>query len=193
MADSVINVAALGAAKAGLNAEDFDTIVAEHQRSLYRLLLGLTRDVDTAATLTQDCFVRAFENKSSFRGEASIKTWLVRIAVNLARDHAKNRRQGFWRKMFYSSGTEEHERAVGAFSTGEASTERALIAREQASTLWTIVEGLSAKQREVFTFRYAEEMDLGEIAAATGMKVGTVKAHLSRALTRVREELKGQL
>lgn len=193
MADSVLNVAALSQARAGLNAKDFDLIVTEHQRAIYRLLLGLTRDVETAATLTQDCFVRAFENRNSFRGEASIKTWLTRIAVNLARDHAKNRRQGFWRKVFSSSGTEEHERAVEAFSTGEATAERKLIAREQASTLWTIVEGLSEKQREVFTLRYAEEMDLDEISAATGMKVGTVKAHLSRALARVREELKGQL
>jgi len=193
MADSVINVAALGRVRAGLNAEDFDTIVVEHQRGLYRLLLGLTRDPDTAATLTQDCFVRAYENRSSFRGEASVKTWLTRIAVNLARDHAKNRRQGFWKRMFASSGTEEHERAVEATSNGEATVERTLIAREQASKMWTLVEQLSERQREVFTLRYAEELELDEIARATGMKVGTVKAHLSRALSRVREELKGQL
>jgi len=193
MADSVINVAALGRVRAGLNAEDFDTIVVEHQRGLYRLLLGLTRDPDTAATLTQDCFVRAYENRASFRGEASVKTWLTRIAVNLARDHAKNRRQGFWKRMFASSGTEEHERAVEATSTGEATAERKLIAQEQASRMWTMVEQLSDRQREVFTLRYAEEMELDEIARATGMKVGTVKAHLSRALNRVREELKGQL
>ena len=193
MADSVINVAALGQARAGLNAEDFDTIVVEHQRVIYRLLLGLTRDPDTAATLTQDCFVRAYENRTSFRGEASVRTWLTRIAVNLARDQAKNRRQGFWRRMFSQSGTEEHERAAEAVSTGEASAERVLIGREQATTMWSIVEKLSGKQREVFTLRYAEEMELEEIARTTGMKVGTVKAHLSRALSRVREELKGQL
>lgn len=193
MADSVINVAALGRAKAGLNAEDFDGIVAEHQRSLYRLLMGLTRDPDTAATLTQDCFVRAYESRGSFRGEASVKTWLVRIAVNLARDHAKNRRQGFWRRMFASSGTEEHEHAEAVASSGEATAERALIARQQTTTMWEIVGRLSEKQREVFTLRYAEEMELEEIARTTGMKLGTVKAHLSRALANVREELKGQL
>src|SRR4051812_25929821 len=142
MADSVINVAALGRARAGLNAEDFDTIVVEHQRGLYRLLLGLTRDPDTAATLTQDCFLRGYENRSSFRGEASVKTWLTRLAVNLARDHAKNRRQGFWRRMFTSSGTEEHERAAAVVSTGEASAERKLIAGERASAMWAIVEKL---------------------------------------------------
>ena len=193
MADSVINVAALGRARAGLNAEDFDTIVVEHQRGLYRLLLSLTRDPDTAATLTQDCFVRAYESRGSFRGEASVKTWLTRIAVNLARDHAKNRRQGFWKRMFASSGTEEHERAEASTSTGEATAERKLIVREQASAMWELVETFTAKQREVFTLRYAEEMELEEIARTTGMKIGTVKAHLSRALSKVREELKGQL
>jgi RNA polymerase sigma-70 factor (ECF subfamily) len=78
-------------------------------------------------------------------------------------------------------------------STGEATAERKLIASEQASAMWAIVEKLSGKQREVFTLRYAEEMELEEIARTTAMKVGTVKAHLSRALSRVREELKGQL
>ncbi len=193
MADTVINVAAYAQARAGLSAEDFDAIVSEYQRGIYRLLLGLTRDQDTAASLTQDCFIRAFESRASFRGEASVKTWLTRIAVNLARDHAKSRRQGFWRRMFASSGTEEHERAEAAVSSGEASADRALIAREQAATMWEIVERLSDRQREVFTLRFAEEMELAEIARTTGMNIGTVKAHLSRALARVREELKGQL
>jgi RNA polymerase sigma-70 factor (ECF subfamily) len=53
------------------------------------------------------------------------------------------------------------------------------------------VDGLSARQRTVFLLRYVEDRELREIAKATGLSEGTVKAHLSRALARVRAELSG--
>jgi RNA polymerase sigma-70 factor (ECF subfamily) len=74
-------------------------LVRLHQRRIYRVLLAIVRDPDAADTLTQECFLRAYEKRASFRGEAKVETWLVRIAMNLARDHAKNRRQSFWRRL----------------------------------------------------------------------------------------------
>jgi RNA polymerase sigma-70 factor (ECF subfamily) len=58
--------------------------------------------------------------------------------------------------------------------------------------VWTAVKGLSERQRTVFLLRYVEEQELSEIAAATGLSEGTVKAHLSRAVARVRLELGGR-
>jgi RNA polymerase sigma-70 factor (ECF subfamily) len=55
--------------------------------------------------------------------------------------------------------------------------------------VWKAVEGLSERQRTVFLLRYVEEQELSEIARATGLSEGTVKAHLSRALGKVRTEL----
>src|SRR5207244_1385604 len=82
----------------GIAAEDFDEIVRLHQQRVYRVLFLLLRNSDAADTLTQECFVRAYEKRSSFRGEARIDTWLLQIAVNLARDHARNRRAGSWKR-----------------------------------------------------------------------------------------------
>jgi RNA polymerase sigma-70 factor (ECF subfamily) len=75
---------------------------------------------------------------------------------------------------------------------GERSAEQKLLARERVGQVAKAVEGLSERQRTVFLLRYVEEMELSEIARAAGLNEGTVKAHLSRALGRVRAELGGK-
>jgi DNA-directed RNA polymerase specialized sigma24 family protein len=92
MEDVIQAGAAAGLELRGL--EDFDAVVEAHRRRIYRLLVGMLGDPDAAETLTQDCFLRAYRARSSYRGEASVAGWLVGIAVNLARDHARSRRAG---------------------------------------------------------------------------------------------------
>jgi RNA polymerase sigma-70 factor (ECF subfamily) len=67
-----------------------------------------------------------------------------------------------------------------------------MLAREQVAHVWKAVEGLSPRQRTVFLLRYVEDQELSEIAQVTGLSEGTVKAHLSRALGKVRAELRGK-
>ncbi len=176
----------------GLAAEEFDAIVRAHQRRIYRVLLGLVRDPDAAATLTQECFLRAYRHRRSFRGEASVGTWLVRIAVNLAADHGRNRRAAFWRRLFATAKPEGGAAAPTADDLADprASPERQLAVREQVQAVWSAVEGLSAQQRIAFVLRFAEEMTLEEVAQAMSLEVGTVKAHLARALGALRKQLK---
>lgn len=71
--------------------DDFTPLVQSHQQRIYRVLLGMVRDTDAAQTLTQECFLKAYQKRTSFRGEASVGVWLLRIAVNLARDHRRSR------------------------------------------------------------------------------------------------------
>lgn len=186
----------------GIPAEKFDGIVREHQRRIYWLLAGLVRDADAAATLTQDCFQRAYQKRESFRGEASVGTWLARIAINLARDHGRNRRHAFWSRVM---GGRKHEsapdgesefggaRELARLSDGQASPERALAAREDVAAVWEAVDGLAAQQREAFLMRFGEEMTLDEIAEVMELEVGTVKSHLHRAVAAVRARLKAKV
>ena len=175
----------------GLASEEFDAIVRAHQRRIYRVLLGLVRDPDAAATLAQECFLRAYRHRRSFRGEASVGTWLVRIAVNLAADHGRNRRTAFWRRLF-AAAKPEGAAAPSADDTADprASPELQLAVREQLQAVWSAVEGLSAQQRTAFVLRFAEEMTLEEVAQAMSLEVGTVKAHLARALGALRKKFK---
>jgi RNA polymerase sigma-70 factor (ECF subfamily) len=179
-------------ANQGLAAGEFDEIVRAHQRRIYRVLLGLVRDPDAAATLTQECFLRAYRYRRSFRGEASVGTWLVRIAVNLAADHGRNRRTAFWRRLFAAAKPEDGAAAPTADDLADprASPELQLVVREQLQAVWSAVEGLSAQQRIAFVLRFAEEMTLEEVAQAMSLEVGTVKAHLARALGTLRKQLK---
>jgi len=168
--------------------EDFGSVVERHQQRIYRVLLGMIRDDDDAQTLTQECFLKAYEARSTYRGEASLSTWLVRIAVNLAHDYHRNRRLDFWRRLF--SGSSEPDQAMARLPAGGATPEQDLLAKEKLAAVWSATEKLSPQQRVIFVLRFVEEMSLEEIAATTNLKLGTVKIHLFRALAVVRKRMK---
>src|ERR1035437_1571076 len=79
-------------------AQEFSSVVQAHRLQIFRFLLASTRDVDLAETLTQECFLKAHRNWARFRGDSSAMTWLMRIAINLEKDHWRNRRLQFWRR-----------------------------------------------------------------------------------------------
>ena len=172
----------------GIRHEEFDEIVRLNQRRIYRVLLGIMRDSDLADTLTQECFLRAYKNRNRFRGEAKVATWLFRIAINLARDHMRNRRLAFWKKF---CGGEEFDLNLAETLPDERATpERRLMAQEQLRRVWRLLDELPLRQREVFFLRFLEEMSIEEIAGATELRPGTVKVHLSRAMNTVRRRVK---
>ena len=192
MADSVLSLAAVqgNLTTSVLTAEDFDELVRRNQKRIFRLLMALLRDEDAADTLTQECFLRAYKKRSSFRGESSVDTWVYRIAVNLARDYQRSKRAGFWRSLFSATPeTEDETPLLDTVADRGADAEKQLLAREEAEQVWYAVKRLSDNQREVFVLRYSEELSLEEIAQALEMQLGTVKSHLNRALTTVRKRL----
>jgi RNA polymerase sigma-70 factor (ECF subfamily) len=171
-------------------ALEFSQVVVAHRPQIFRFLLASTRDVDLAETLTQECFLKAHRNWSGFRGESSALTWLMRIAINLQKDHWRNRRMQFWRHT--RTNAVDVDEASEWLPSRESSPEQRLLAREQVRQIWQVVDGLSARQKAVFLLRHVEQLEIAEIAAATGLSDGTVKAHLSRALAKVRAEMEGK-
>jgi RNA polymerase sigma-70 factor (ECF subfamily) len=169
---------------AGWSAAEFDDIVRKHQSRIYRVLWCELRDDEAAATLTQDCFLKAYRGRAGFRGEASVSTWLVRIAVNLARDYQRNRRQGFWQRLLSGSARDAEMAEMAIDGTPRA--DRALLAREQLQRTMDAVKSLSPQQQTAFHLRYLEELSIEEIAAAMSIEIGTVKSHLSRAISTLR-------
>jgi RNA polymerase sigma-70 factor (ECF subfamily) len=167
--------------------ERFEELMRRHQKRVYRVVFLLLKDRDAADTLTQECFLRAYQNLLGFRGDCREDTWLLRIAVNLARDHIRSRRVSFWKRLV---GIEDE--SVAEPPASEPNQERTLLARAELSAVWSSLDGLSPQQREVFLLRFVEEMPLADIGTSLGLKVGTVKAHLFRALQNVRERMKEQ-
>jgi RNA polymerase sigma-70 factor, ECF subfamily len=174
----------------GLAAQEFARVVETHRPQIFRFLLASTRDLDLAETLTQECFLKAHRNWAHFRGESSAMTWLMRIAINLEKDHWRNRRMQFWRQA--RNNAVDLDEASEWLPSGERTAEQRLLAQERVAKVWKIVAGLSERQRTVFLLRFVEEQELADIAQVTGLSEGTVKAHLSRALVKVREKLGGK-
>jgi RNA polymerase sigma-70 factor, ECF subfamily len=168
---------------------DFDAVVRQYWPRVFRFVLVSVRDRDTAETLTQDCFLRAYQARHRFRGDASLNTWLMQIAINLVRDFARNRRLRFWKRV--------QDSAVDCASLNNGlacrgvSPEAETVAKEQMDAVWRVTGKLSERQRTVFLLRFVEDMDLLEIANVMGVTEGAVKVHLFRAVHAVREQIGG--
>jgi RNA polymerase sigma-70 factor (ECF subfamily) len=178
-----------GAGNPARELDDFDALVRRYWPRVFRFALASLRDPDAAGSVAQDCLMKAHRKAGSYRGESSVSTWLMRIAVNLVRDHARSRRLQFWKRTREGAvNWADVERRVPLAGAGP---EAGAAAREQVEAVWKAAAGLPERQRTVFLLRFVEDMDLLEIAAATGLREGTVKAHLFRALAAVRREVGG--
>ncbi len=161
-----------------------DTLHSLYSQRIFRFLLVSLRDRDMAETLTQETFLRAWTARDQFRGECAALTWLMRIALNLVRDHTRTNRFRFWRQV---ARTAVDAQEIAAFLPAQkSSSEAAMIAHQQLVQVWETVATLTERQRVVFLLRFVEELELAEIAAVMHLPVSTVKTHLYRSLAVIR-------
>lgn len=172
-------------AATAIEASGIEDWMRLYRARIFRYILFATRDEDVAESLTQDCFLRAHMARASFRGDCSMATWLMRIAVNLVRDHQRSMKLRFWKKAAMLDAAEMSDRLPDM----KSSTEHQLIARERVATVWRAVEKLSYRQRNIFLLRFVEELELPEIAEAMELNLNTVKSHLYRALSAVKQQV----
>ena len=176
--------------RAATPLDDIGTLVALYRPRVSRFLLFSLNDDEAAESLTQECFLRAYRSRSQFRGECHVSTWLLRIAHNLLRDHTGSQKFRFWRKVRRESldAAEIAHRLAGPAQTAEAQ----MLTRERLACVWAAVSTLSPHQRSVFLLHFVEGFEIEEIVQSTGMKAGTVKSHLHRALTGVRRHAESE-
>jgi RNA polymerase sigma-70 factor, ECF subfamily len=170
--------------------DDIDALVKAYRPRVLRYVAYSINDLDLAETITQDCFLKAYERRASFRGDCAVSTWLFTIANNLVRDELRTKKFQFWRKA-KARAVDVHEMA-SFLPSGESTAETRMLAIERIHQVAKAVEDLSVNQRKVFLLRFSEELDLAEIAQVTGMPVNTVKTHLHRAVTAIRTNLGGK-
>lgn len=162
-------------------------LMRRHHQRLYRIALGYLRDAEDALEVVQETFVKAHRNAARWDGAAEVTPWLTRIAVNEAIDRYRRARR---RRAAEEPLTDEagHD---GRFSADGPSPERSALARELGERITTALGALPEKQRAIFVLRHYQGMELQEIAGTLGLRLGTVKSGLHRALERLRELLAG--
>lgn len=170
-------------------AASFNQWMAGEQRRVFALCQRLLQDVDEADSATQDTFVKAYQalNKADARELEDPARWLTRIAVNTCLDRLRSRKWQFWRRR---PTPQDETMALALVRSTAPEAEDRYFAGQISTRLQKALDRLSARQRAVFTLRHYEGRSLEEIGDLLGLDVGTVKAHMFRAISKLREELR---
>lgn len=171
----------------GGRTEQFEALARFHSPRLLRLAFRLTGNRAEAEEIAQEAFLRFYTSIHSFRGESSVGTWLYRTVTRLAIDHL--RRERLRRQIFFFRQDGEGEDPAAIIADPAPSPSDRVLEKESLRRLSRALAKLPTRQRAVFVLRHQEELHLKEIADLLGLEEGTVKAHLHRAVTRLRKEL----
>ena len=177
-------------------AAAFEQLVAEHTGDVYALLYRLTADTEEARDLSQETFLRAFQSISRFRGDANLKTWIYRIAVNQARNRWRWRRRRKREVTVSLDATDErHEQPLSATLRNEEAVdpEQETLAKEREGQLREALLGLRQSYREAVILRDVEGFSYEEVADTLQISIGTVKSRISRGRLELRRKLEGSL
>ena len=172
-------------------ADAFDALVIRYSADVYAVLFRLTQDAEEAADLTQETFLSALKAIKKFRGEADLKTWLVRIAINESRNRfrwwTRRRRE---KTISLDAPVGEQEMPLSeTVSSNFANPEETILQRERENRLQKALGDLPEIFREAVVLCDIEGLSYEEIAAALEINIGTVKSRIARG----REELRRKL
>lgn len=166
---------------------DFASWVRSEQKRIFLLCQRMLQDREEADSATQDVFLKAYKALQGQNSEIDEPArWLTRIAVNTCLDRLRSRRWQFWKKR-PAPDDETLILAMAVSRTPDA--EDRMFAKEIYLRLYAALDRLSDRQRAVFTLKHFEDRSLEEIGVILGLDTGTVKAHMSRAVAKLRVEL----
>jgi RNA polymerase sigma-70 factor (ECF subfamily) len=172
--------------------ESFDAIFARYQSMVFNLTMRILGDREEALDVSQEVFLSVFRKLHRFRGEASLKTWIYRIAINRAANRCR------WWSRLRRHGTvsldahlsqDDCRTLLESLESGERTPEEALQMREARQEMERVLLCLPVQQRIAVIMRDVEGLSYEEIAESLSLSLGTVKSRIARG----REELKRRL
>jgi RNA polymerase sigma-70 factor, ECF subfamily len=175
------------AAKAG-DVGAFEQLVKRYDRNIFRIAQHITQNREDAEDVTQDAFLKAYQNLRSFQEQSKFYTWLVRIAVNEALMKLRRRRTAKTVSLDEEVQTEDDSvpRDVADWSPNP---EQLYDQGELKEILQRTIQGLPASFRTVFVLRDVEGLSTEETAEALDLSVPAVKSRLLRARLQLRDRL----
>jgi len=163
------------------DADAFEELARGCSPRLFRLALRLTGRVEDAEDLVQQTLVRALPALRRFEGRSRLSTYLVRALVNLWKNRLRSRSRSPIVAWFLGRGGSEEASGPPEPADGAPTAEQGLVARERASRVRAALGRLAPDRRVTLVLREVEEMSYEEIAAVTGVPIGTVRSRLARA------------
>jgi len=156
----------------------FDELVIKYQSRICYLVLGIIGDSDEAADIAQTTFVRAYQKFHGFRGKASFKTWLYRIAINLSKN--------------YLRGKVKRERLPSLPGDRWVVDDRVeeMISKERKQMINEAISQLPERQRLTLILRIYGELPYKEIARIMGGPPGLAKVNFHHAINNLRKRCK---
>jgi RNA polymerase sigma-70 factor (ECF subfamily) len=175
----------------GVRLGEFGAWMAAEQKRIYLLCRRMLQDAGEADCATQDVFLKAYNALNRADSETEDPDaqgrWLTRIAVNTCLDRLRSKSWKIWQRR-PAAGDEAALLQIAA--TNEPDAERRVFAAQIQKRLELALRKLSGRQRAVFCLRHYDGLTLDEIAETLRLDQGTVKSHLSRAIAKLRDELR---
>lgn len=164
----------------------FEKLVERYKEKAYHIAFDFARDRETAKDLSQDAFLKAFTSIKNFDGRSAFYTWFYRILVNVCLD--------FKRRQKRASVDEFDETLLPRMEPSHEpgnprSPEQHVLAGQISRKVDAALAALPAKQRAAFILKNHQGLSIREIAAIMETAEGTVKVHLHRAVTALRQSL----
>ena len=169
----------------GGDADAFEHIVKKYEKKVYNLALRYLKNRDDALDLSQEVFIRVYNNLAQFRGDSQFSTWIYRVTYNKCVDMLR-KTQKLRRNVVMSTDDENF------FETRDcrASIEEDYEGRETLVTVMKIIDTLPSEQRDVVILRYIKDLSYSQIADVLEIAEGTIKSRLNRARLKIKEQLK---
>jgi RNA polymerase sigma-70 factor, ECF subfamily len=172
----------------------FRILIRRTDRYLYRIARSVLLDDQEAEDVVQETYVRAFNRLVDFRGDASLSTWLTRIALNEAlKQHRRRRRVVSLDVLDSASARLDAQIHRSPMIAPDQDPERATAQHQIRIRLERAIDGLPEAFRTVFVLRDIEEASTEQTASALGLQPQTVKTRLHRARRLLREALGEQI
>ncbi|MBW6460714.1 MAG: RNA polymerase sigma factor [Bacteroidales bacterium] len=157
----------------------FDRLVKAYQQEVYWLIRRMVIDHDDADDLTQDTFVKVWNNLDRFRGESALFTWIYRIATNEALAHLRKKRISFSFLALEKTSTA----AIPEYNDAFYRSDNAMRQFQKA------LAELPDKQRLIFNMKYYDDLTYEQISEITGTSVGGLKATYHQAVKKIKKKL----
>jgi RNA polymerase sigma-70 factor (ECF subfamily) len=158
-----------------------NTLMQAYRDDIYRMVYYRTRSQMDAEDLTQEIFLKAFNNLTSLKDTATFRSWLYRIAVNRVRDYHRKRK---FMALFITVSDDEDSPHLDDMGHTPADALNQVMSKEFWQEVGVFMKQLSRLEREVFQLRFMDRLGIAEISQILKRNESSVKTHLYRAINK---------